>query len=98
MNVAELNSRSSLTSWGSLEHEMPHRIDPSHLESRGHTADLRIRHSLEHGYTLLENGVDQFSRKEGRYEPSIANICSSWELGPQALKRGSSLSTSIVYY
>ena len=51
MNVAELNSRSSLTSWGSLEHEMPHRIDPSHLESRGHAADLRIRHSLEHGYT-----------------------------------------------
>ena len=43
-------------------------------------------------------GVDQFSGKEGSYEPSIANICSSWELGPQALKRGSSLSTSSVYY
>ena len=78
---------------------MPHRIDPSHLESRGHTADIRIRHSLEHGYTLLENGdVYQFSGKEGSYEPSIANICSSWELGPLAWKRGSRLTTSSVYY
>ena len=43
-------------------------------------------------------GVDQFSGKEGSYEPSITNICSSWELGPLAWKRGSRLSTSSVYY
>ena len=35
-------------------------------------------------------GVDKFSGKEGSYEPRIANICSSWELGPLAWKRGRS--------
>lgn len=42
--------------------------------------------------------VDQFSGKEGSYDPSIANAYSSWELGPLAWKRGFRLSTSSVYY
>ena len=43
-------------------------------------------------------GVDQFSGEEGSYEPRIANICSSWELGPLASKSGSRLTASSVYY